>query len=269
MIIGKGKKFVCWMVAESSLIFSLCFCLAEQSEMKSELSDLSSREVPNMIIDRDDRSPVSSPDKLPYRCVTFLDVICECGCGWEASGVVVENGHTVLTAAHCVYCTEHAAPAESIIIYCGYLNHHQYVCRYDEGWSIITGTTFEKKEYSFEDDWAVISLAQDVGEITGALEPVIRETNDESGKEESRVVGYSDGVLYEDYGSIQVMDETHYKYTMDQASGASGGPILNKDNQVTGIAIGYQIEDDGTAFNVGYRLTPEILQAIRGDYPDP
>lgn len=218
--------------------------------------------IPDLIIDKDDRMIIDNSESYPYSCVAYMDVICECGCGWESSGFVVGNGRTVLTAAHSVYCTSHSAPAESIILYFGYQNYHRNLLRYDGEWSFIAGTTFDTHEYQFSNDWAVIRLAEDIGGLTGMLETASDNTPAADSTATYRIMGYSGGKLYMDSGSLKMMDDDHFEYTMDQESGESGGPILDEQNRVVGIIIGHKEEDDGTKQNVGYRLTPEILDII-------
>ena len=223
---------------------------------------------PDLIIDKDDRTVIEAPEFYPYSCVAFLDVICECGCGWECSGSVVGNGHTVLTAAHSVYCPQHSAPAESVIFYFGYHSYQKNLYRYDGAWSFDAGTSFDTHEYSFQNDWAIIHLEEDVGSITGILETVFEPDDRADSESVYQILGYSDGRLYMDYGPLEIIDETLFEYGMDQDFGASGGPILNGQNQVVGIIIGHREEEDGTKRNVGYRLTAELLEMIHeGDIP--
>ena len=219
--------------------------------------------VPNLIIHGDDRTAVEQPDIYPYSAVAYMDVICECGCGWECSGTAVENSHTILTAAHSVYCSEHSSSAESIVFYFGYHNYRQNLYRYDGKWSFTSGTTFPAHEYSFVNDWAVIRLDEELDSRIIPLPPAAGTGPQAAGAPPFyRILGYSGGKLYADSGPLTIMDDTHFEYAMDQDTGASGGPILTESGPGVGIIIGHREEDDGTKMNVGYRLTPEILDAI-------
>ena len=258
----KTKRFVLFLLVLGLVFFSAGAPDAAGEDAPSPEAGKKVYIYPNLIINGDDRMVVSNPESFPFSCITFMDVICQCGCGWECSGSLVGNGHTVLTAAHCVYCAEHSAPAESIIFYFGYHSYHKNLCRYDGHWSLFAGTTFETHEYSFQDDWAVIRLDEDVGSQTGFLQPLCGISEEEALSPANRILGYSAGALYMDQGLLQLMDETHFLYAMDQDSGASGGPILNQENQIIGIVIGHLEEDDGSQYNVGHRLTPEILGVI-------
>ena len=220
--------------------------------------------TPCLVIGQDNRAVIENVSEFPYGAVAFMDVICECGCGWECSGVLAGRPDTVFTAAHCVVCSEHSSPAESIIFYFGYQGFRQYMIRYDKTWRLKTGTLFEDYEYSFQNDWAMIRLDENIGDQVGFLEPDWENAGQDAPQENVRIIGYSEQALYQDTGNIRIMDPEHYAYTMDQVGGESGGPILNDANQMIGIIIGHQIDDDGTESNVGHRLTEEMKEAFDG-----
>ena len=218
--------------------------------------------VPTTIIGSDDREVVSDVTVSPYSAVAFLDVVCECGCGWECSGFLVGQPNIVITSAHSLVCSKHSKPAETLILYFGYESYRKNMYRYDGPWTALVGNHFSDHEYSFQEDWGIIRLEENVGDQVGYLIPNWNSTEKLDDGNPAVILGYSDGVLYQDEGDISIMDDTHFQYTLDQDAGTSGGPILSEDNHVVGIIIGHQEEDDGTQSNVGLRMTQKLHEAF-------
>ena len=217
---------------------------------------------PMSIIGKDDRETILNLAEYPFSAVAFMDVVCECGCGWECSGTVAGANDMILTAAHSVVCPEHSSPAETIVFYFGYESYRKNLLRYDGNWMALVGNWFEDHTYSFEEDWAVIRLEESVGESVGCLEPAWDPSLGAEDNSPVSILGYSDGTLYRDYGNLTDLDPGHYAYTMDHDTGASGGPILDSKNRVVGIIIGHIIEDDETERNVGIKLTETFRDAF-------
>ena len=213
---------------------------------------------PLTIINTDDRVRISEPGNFPYGAIAFMDVICECGCGWECSGFLAGQPNIVLTSAHSIICPDHSAPAESIILYFGFESYKKYTCRYDGPWKIWAGNDFSSHEYSFQGDWGLILLEENVGDQVGYLDIKWETITNSESIQSAEIVGYSGGELYSDKGRLLVMDESHYQYQMDQDTGSSGGPIWNDQKQVVGIVIGHQENDDGIQSNIGIMLTEEL-----------
>lgn len=236
------------------LLISVAFGCLAFSAAQAETMELR----PLTIIGKDDRQPIDNVEDYPYCSVAFMDVICTCGCGWECSGSLVGTD-VVLTAAHSLVCTDHAAPAESVIVYFGYKNYKTYAYRYDGPWTAYVGNMFTNHEYTFENDWGVLLLDESPGDWIGCLSLNPNDKTDTVSNETYSIIGYSNGILFKDQGPLITMDQTHLQYVMDQDFGSSGGPILDEDNRVCGIIIGHQEDDDGRESNVGLIVSSEIM----------
>ena len=236
------------------LLISVVFGCLAFSAAQAETMELR----PLTIIGKDDRQPIDNVEDYPYCSVAFMDVICTCGCGWECSGSLI-GPDVVLTAAHSLVCTDHAAPAEAVIVYFGYKNYKTYEYRYDGPWTAYVGNMFTNHEYTFENDWGVLFLDEKPGEQIKCLtlNPDTKTDSDQS--DNFSIIGYSDGTLYVDQGPLLTVDDARFQYTMDQDFGASGGPILDDGKQVCGIIIGHQEDDDGSQSNIGLTLSSEIM----------
>jgi len=213
---------------------------------------------PLTIIGQDNRLPVEDAKAVPYADIAFMDVVCSCGCGWECTGTLV-GPDIILTSAHSLVCQEHSSPAESVITYFGFNNYYDNLYRFGGTWTAYVGNMFEEKQYSFNADWGLVQLDDRLGDRIGFLQlnPEALNTNPEG---PFIIAGFSDKVLYTDSGPLVTMDDEHFRYTMDQDAGASGGPILDPEGRVAGIIIGHMEDDDGARSNVGLTLTPDLLE---------
>ena len=213
---------------------------------------------PLTIIGRDNRFPVEDAQAAPYADIAFMDVVCSCGCGWECTGTLV-GPDIILTSAHSLVCQEHSSPAESVIAYFGFNNYYDNLYRFGGTWTAYVGNLFTEKTYSFEADWGLVLLDDRPGDTIGFL-PLDRDAVISGQDGPFIIAGFSDKILYTDSGPLVTMDDEHFRYTMDQDAGASGGPILDTEGQVVGVIIGPMEDDDGTQSNVGLTLTPDLLE---------
>ena len=78
------------------------------------------------VFGKDDSITVSNPASYPFSAIAYMEVTGKCGCDWTASGYMVGTDK-MLTAAHCLFCTEHWEQAEKIIFYFGYKNRRNYM----------------------------------------------------------------------------------------------------------------------------------------------
>ena len=78
------------------------------------------------------------------------------------------------------------------------------------------------------------------------------------------IFGFDNGKLRYDSGYLDVLDEDHIVFQMDEAGQNTGGPIFTQDGFAVGIVISEEKTETGIAVqNIGYRLTREVWAKIR------
>ncbi len=207
------------------------------------------------VFEIDDRITVTKTSAFPYCAVAYMVVKGECGCEWFCTGFMV-NRDRLLTAAHCLVCTDHSKWAKNITFYFGYKNRRTYVYKYTGGWSAYVGNVFRGKEYTTENDYGCIRFAKNVGDRVGWFGTHWNMSDGDIASTRLYVAGYRDGELKYDSGYVDETEKQYIRYRMDTVPGESGGPIFTGDYYAVGIHI-----SGGTSSNVGYRL----IQTVKSD----
>lgn len=218
----------------------------------SEASDDENR----VIIGSDDRVTITDTYEFPYSAIAYMEIHKRCGCTSTGTGFMVQP-NVLLTAAHCLVCTEHHETADIIDFYFGCDPGGRYAYLYDGPFEYEYGTSFPDgyTEKSMEWDYGIVRFDEAVGYTTGFFGMTVKSdaSLDDSHAE---LAGYRDGVLKTDYDRVEVRsDNTMFCYT-DTVPGNSGGPIFNND-QACGIDIA---ENEQVEKNVGYRITESVFQ---------
>ena len=210
------------------------------------------------IIGKDTRIRIRNCGKFPYTAMALLEVEYKCGC-WALGTGFMASRCRMLTAAHCLYCTDHHSPARYIDFFFGYDHARStsyYV--YSGKFTAYLGTRFNKTVL-VEKDYAVIKFPVSIGARTGYLAPQWQLSEKKLTNRNCYVAGYSLGrSLKYGKGRIRVMDETRIRYETDTQAGESGGPIYTTAYKVLGIHT-----DGGKRFNYGQRLTKAVLTLFR------
>lgn len=235
----------------------------EETDSTSFVPDgLKREEAPSRaIIGTDDRVDVSDPSVYPYSAVAYMIVHYPCGHSATGTGFMVGED-VLLTAAHCVVCTEHNQPADDLDFYFGYneadgsyVDHYNQRCYYYYGTSFPGGYTHSNMEW----DFAVVKLTDEkVGLKTGYF-------GYRSGLPASslygsayQLIGYRDGDVKTSWGvASQESDETPIRlfyHDADTLNGYSGGPIFDDGYYVVGINIAH---NDKPA-NVGHTISNDV-----------
>ena len=204
------------------------------------------------IIGRDDRVTVNNPSSYPYSAIAYLEVTGKCGCSWTCSGFMV-NKDRLLTAAHCLLCTDHSSWAKYIDFYFGYKNSRNYLYRYDGKWTAWAGNIFNNRKYTTDDDYGCVKFYKNVGDTTGWFGAHWDMPKSTMESKYLYVAGYRDSVLRYDSGWIDSVVGNEMYYKMDTVPGNSGGPIFTSDY----LAVGINIASGGSA-NIGYLLTDTV-----------
>ena len=215
------------------------------------------------VIGADNRITVSNPSQWPYCSIAYLDVVGECNCHWSGSGFLVGDSGILLTAAHCLVCTEHSSWAKNISFYFGYKNAKSYLYRYTGWWSAYVGNTFPQRNYSIEKDFGIVKLDASVNKGASWLGAYWASSDSDMQNFYVNVAGYRDNKLRYDSGYMSVLDNDHVSFLMDEMGGNSGGPIFTNDGMAVGSIIAECEDQYGRpVYNIGYRLTYEVWQQI-------
>ena len=210
------------------------------------------------IIGTDDRVTVRDTYQYPYSTIAFMKVTASCGDDWECTGFMVRPS-ILLTAAHCLVCTDHHTTASSIELYFGHQSDGSYAYGYWGPTNYWYGSSFPDGYTSDAMGWdfGIVHLQENVGEQTGWLGMQV--TADSAFDNGSyQVAGYRDGVLKYDTDTTDVRNDRLIWTYADAVSGNSGGPIFKGD---TASAIYIASNNSGTK-NVGCRITQDVFEKV-------
>lgn len=216
--------------------------------------------IQKAIIGIDNRITVDNPSVYPYSAIAYLKVTAECGCSWSGSGFMV-GPDAMMTAAHCVVCSEHGKTAEKITAYFGYTSEKNYLYKYSKGTTYWYNTNYDYKGNTTKNiawDYAYIKLKERVGDKVGWF-AMRAESDDVLDFSAFELAGYRDGVLKTGWGMTNVENEYIITYTNDTLPGNSGSPVFTDDYYV--VAVHIASREGGK--NVGRRITSTLLNSMR------
>lgn len=204
----------------------------------------------------DARVTVENTDEYPYSAIAMMDVHCTCGC--DSSGTAFLVGpDRLLTAAHCLVCTDHSAWADAITFYFGYKSDWDYLYKYDGRWTAYAGNLFKKGEYDIDYDYGCLKLEERVGDVVGWFGYRYGEPDRTFKNQYLYIAGYRDGILKYDGGYASPLGRQHIKYWMDMQPGNSGGPVYTPDYHALAINIA-----ENNEYNIGYRLQDYVIEEL-------
>lgn len=219
------------------------------------------------VIGTDDQTPVTDLHNLPYRAVVSIET-------YYPSYVAVSSGvliapNLVLTAGHSMYkqasrewplavSVRPASSKEQASPYGNYSVTDYYVLR----------KYLSAGENEPFDDMAIIRLDRNV-EGAGYLNVSTQVTTEE----ELQIVGYpvdtpsKDGTMYTSFGRLSAIEKypNLLSYSIDAEGGQSGGPIINRANQVVGIHIVTEYTDisrSEVVENHGRKIKEDTLEML-------
>ena len=230
----------------------------EAFEPESPLPSPEDPTVSGNIIGTDDRVTVRDTYAYPYSTIAFMKVHASCGDSWECSGFMV-RANILMTAAHCLVCTDHHTTADSIELYFGYHSDGSYAYGYWGPTNYWYGTDFPGG-YTKDNmgwDYGIVRLEENVGDQTGWLGMQVASDN-AFDNHSFQVAGYRGGVLKYDTDTTSVRNDRLIWSYADTESGNSGGPIFSGD---TASAI-YIASNNSGKKNVGCRITQDVFDKV-------
>lgn len=213
---------------------------------------LAPEDVNKSIIGTDDRVMVNDPYSYPFSAIALMNVTAKCGDSWSSTAFMV-GPDRLITASHCLVCNEHSSWAECIDFYFGFNNYSDYRYHYGGKWTAYAGNIYDDHEYSIVNDFGVIKLYDNVGDIVGWFGTYWGMSDSSIESELLYEAGYRDGRIGYDLGFVKVLDNDHVYYTLDTVPGYSGGPIFTADNYAVGVNIAERDID-----NIGFRLSNKV-----------
>lgn len=216
------------------------------------------------IIGPDDRIVVRNPKEYPYSAIARMIVKGKCGHQWECSGFMVSKNF-LMTAGHCVICTECKQWAKSITFYFGYKSSKSYALKYTGKWRAWAGDIFVYGE-RMDLDYAYIKLDQNIGDKVGWFGISALSDSNMIGERIS-VAGYRDGILKIDTGYMEPYDANVLLHNVDTVGGNSGCPIYDSSYYAVAIHIAgnyYNREvSDAGSVNYGRRITRNLYSFMK------
>jgi len=220
------------------------------------------------VVGKDDRTTITNTFSYPFSAISYLECEGKCGCEWTGSGFMIGKD-VMLTAAHCLVCTDHGQPVKYLTAYFGYKSPKNYGLKYAEGTRFWVGTMFKKSDGSYgydyqgmEWDYAYVKLKKNVGDTTGWFGFRTHEDKDFQ-KTPCCVTGYRHGVLKMDYGWTYPTDSEYLMhFTIDTQPCNSGCPVYDYDYYALGINVA---EDYYGEYNVGRRITSRLYWDVHND----
>ena len=262
------------VLAALCLLFAFTGALAESNEgevrvitpVDEEMTEAISiapyvpENLDKAVIGSDDRITINNPSQYPYSAIAYMEAEGHCGCEWTGSAFMVSPSW-LMTAGHCLYCTDHNEWAKTIDFYFGYKSRKNCYYRYEGRWTAwVSNAVVSGGNYS-QDDYGYVKLEKRVGDKTGWFG--MRMLSDsEISYSWYNVVGYRHGVIKRDYGMATVKNSKQIDHNADTEGGYSGCPIFDDDYYAVAINTSHYIDESA---NIGRRITSALLSEMRSE----
>ena len=232
--------------------------LETELSISKELSPYVPDGIERAVIGSDNRVTVSDTYQYPFSAIALLNGEFSCGCTMNATGFMV-NRKVLLTASHCLYCSDHHKPIESLEFLFGYRPDGSYGYLYDGPFRYEYGTNFPGG-YTNENmrwDYGFVRFPENVGDTTGWFGvEVLSDKDFEKGT--FTVAGYRDGLLKYDTNTTTVENKELVTTKIDAVAGNSGGPLY-RGTMASAIHIA---ENSLGMHNTARRITEDVFDMI-------
>ena len=249
-----------------------------RSEGLTEKIEYGTDDSGEVIIGKDDRKVVKDTTKYPYSAIAHIYMAFECGHSGFGTGFMISD-NTMLTAGHCVICSQCKKKIAYISCQFGYTPiNRQYLVRIDGckdyyfNRNFINGTysgSLKEEDY----DYAYVVFSRDIGSITGHFglkafsDSAIKGKDFKVGgyRSESDPLYMASGKVTPGYSykqgskTIRSNDKNILSYKTDTTPGNSGAPVFDKDYNVAGI----HVASVKGSLNIARRITKGILDELK------
>ena len=214
------------------------------------------------IIGPDDRYSIADPTAYPYSASAYMEVTARCNCSWTGTGFMVAED-VLLTAGHCLYCTDHLSWAESIDFYFGYKNGKNYYHRYNSKWNAWINTDRINGNDKTSNDYGVVKFRYSPPGRTTGWFGMCTLSDSQLDNSLLQVVGYRNKSLKADHGFVESLHQNIIYHDADTVSGNSGCPIITyqKDGEYT-VGI-HTAQSTNYNLNMGFRYDTRFLNLVR------
>ncbi len=200
-----------------------------------------------------ERTPVTNTSTYPYRAIAQLEMVYADGTTGQGTGFMVSS-NVMLTAGHCCMSRNNAA-VNSITVNLG--RNGDSVVKVTTVSSYYVCANYNYFGDSVQDDYAILVLSEDVGDITGWF-GLGYSTNSFFYNNEFAITGYPGdktyGTMWKATGDIENCTTYELHYYMDMYPGQSGSPIYTNSY----VAYGINVAETST-MNYGRRMTQEVF----------
>lgn len=261
-----------------SLIFALCLIIGSNVSVYAAGSDstvetdivitssynpFESDAETRSIIGSDDRIVVSSTSSYPYSAIAYLTINFSCGCTAAGNGFMASK-NCMLTAGHCVVCSERGKDASSITATFGYQSSSNYLIRVTATSSdsvIYHDPNFTGTEKNY--DYGYVIFETNVGNTTGWLGLASYSDSTLDGMDVF-VAGYQYGTMYRGNGNITSVATNRIKYDADTDATQSGSPVYYSDSTHGNMVVAIHTHDTDLLNwkNSGWRITSDFINEL-------
>lgn len=204
----------------------------------------------------DNRFTITNTYEYPYSAIAYLELQFACGYTSTASGFMVGPSGMV-TAGHCVICSEDGCGLKYMTAYFGYRNSKNYGYKYSDKFTYWYSNNYQYNGSSIATstnwDYAYIKLNKRVGDSTGWL-GIAAWSDSKLDYIMVEVAGYRHGVLKTDWDFARLYNDYLLVYQNDTEPGNSGCPVIDADGYVVAINIAHDNQ-----YNYGRRITSTLL----------
>ena len=156
--------------------------------------------------------------------VAYMDCTFECGCRRGGLGTMVGK-NALITAAHNLYCSDHAKPLRTAIFYFGYKGNGKCTYKYSGKVTFTVYDTFSNG-YRSENDIGYVIFPSNIVNRTGCYGTMVT-TDHDLEWEYSHVVGARNDKIIELFDQIDVHSDKQITFpiTSEFYDAAAGGPV--------------------------------------------